>query len=244
MSCQRFREAITDHACGASLGDAAAAHLDSCARCRDAFDEEQGLIAEVDIDLGRALAITASDDFAQRVSTRVQVAHANAVPGTFATRWWLSAAAAAAVVALGVSFTLAVRRDDGASGQSVAPTASTSAQPTSVNVPAPTLSPARAASGPVPDRPPAAKLASRATGIVNRRTEPEVIVPPDQQRAITRLKELLEHGLLDAKSLPTQAAIPDLSIAPLSVPDIVVPDVHTVRGPSIAAGGAERELKE
>jgi hypothetical protein len=153
-----------------------------------------------------------------------------------------------------------MRLNGGPSGQSGAVSPSTTAQPASVPVQPPSMTPAprpaseRASSGLAasttrasgapsivksPNRDP--RTATRELRTADR--GPEVIVPPDQRRAIARLTALLENGLLDAKTLPTQPATGELTIAPLSIPEIVVPDVHTVGGPGVA-GGAEREMKE
>jgi hypothetical protein len=231
MSCRRFREAITDHACGAPIDDAAAAHLGSCARCRAALDEEQRLIADLNVDLGRALAITASDNFAERVSTRVQAARANAVPGTFATRWWLSAAAAVAVMAVGVYFAWPAY-DSVAPQQTAASSASAPEQARSTRVDAPASATTSAKAAPRKRTPPAASTRrTAAIATLPTSTELKVVVPTTQARAIARMKELVKNGVLSGAPLEISAPPDELVIAPLSVPGLVVPNAETGKAP-------------
>jgi hypothetical protein len=230
MSCQRFREAISDHACGAPLGDAAAAHLGSCTRCRGAFDEEQRLISQVDLDLRRALAITASDSFAQRVSVRAHGAPVNAGAGTVSTRWWLGAAAAAVIV-VGVYFA-SPAHDRGAPQQAATPSASTPEQVPSARVDTPsaatlpTLAPTRAKK-----RPAGSSRQSIGVAGARARTEPEVVVSATQARAIARMKELVRNGVLSGAPLEISVPPDELVIAPLTVPELVLPDAELGKGP-------------
>jgi hypothetical protein len=228
MSCERFRHAITDHACGAPIDAQAAAHLAGCATCTRVFEDHQRVLAEADEELRTALAIVASPNFTARVSQRVLTAPRSAsVPAW----WWITATAAATMLAIGVIFTLSGHQD-------AQPVRSASAQPPAVSPAPPTVS---APATPTADRAPnrIAETKSVATPITHRRTEQDVIVPPDQRRAIARLTELLRNGTLDAKALPQEPKTMELTIAPLTVPDIVIPDVQSVGGS--VARGAERE---
>jgi hypothetical protein len=230
MSCERFRKAITDHACGASIDGDAAAHLARCAACARMLDDRRHVLAEADEELRTVLAIIASPDFNARVSQRVQ----NARRSTNAAGWWwLTATAAAVLLTIGVLFMWSSRPDE----RSTRSTSATerSHPPAPVNV--------SAATKPNIERAPAriarTKAMSKPSAVVHRPAKPEVIVPPDQQRAIARLVELLRSGVLDAKALPEPPKTTELTIAPLSVPDIVVPDVQNIGGGS--GPGAERE---
>ena len=67
--------------------------------------------------------------------------------------------------------------------------------------------------------------------------EPPVIVDGTQLQAIARLQALMASGRLNEKTLP--APRPDdaaaLTISPIRIPDITVPDVDApVRAPEIA----------
>jgi hypothetical protein len=70
--------------------------------------------------------------------------------------------------------------------------------------------------------------------VTRTNAELPVIVPDTQARAIARLVELLRTGQLDATNLPApgeSVSRPgELTIRPLTVLDIVIPDVETVTG--------------
>lgn len=57
-----------------------------------------------------------------------------------------------------------------------------------------------------------------------------MIVGPEQARAIARLTELLIEGRLTAKILPPPQPhdAAELTVAPIEIPEIVVPDVEDV----------------
>src|SRR5687768_3249758 len=93
MSCERFREAITGHAAGAELDPAAAAHLAACDACAARLDRQRRLLAEVDAELERALAMTASSEFVAGVTARVRTSDGR--PAAV----WIGLAAAAAIAA-------------------------------------------------------------------------------------------------------------------------------------------------
>jgi hypothetical protein len=69
--------------------------------------------------------------------------------------------------------------------------------------------------------------------------EPPVIVDPAQARAIARLRELVSAGRLNAEMLPPAAPheSAELTVLPLDIPEITVPDVESVG----RAPGAARE---
>jgi hypothetical protein len=232
MSCERFRESITDHACGAAIDTSAAAHLAVCAACREVFEEHRQLLAGVDADLRTALSLTASPDFSSRVSTRVRADQPAYVWGG---GWWIGAAAAAVVaVAAYVSWPIG----SPPAGSPVAAIPSPSAVPprSPEIAPRPVEAPAIASKAPSLVRAGARKAPGPRS---DRRVEPEVIVPPTQARAIARLRELVSRGVIDESTLPKPTMRAELIIPPLSVPEIVVPEIGalTKREP---VGAAER----
>lgn len=107
MACERFSDALKDHALGVALPSAAAAHLAVCSRCQAAFDRERrlhetmaGLIAQV----GR---VEPSADFQARLRraagepSRVPTGLQTGVPMRRTWRY-------AALVPLGVAAALSV----------------------------------------------------------------------------------------------------------------------------------------
>jgi ferredoxin len=222
MSCERFTEAITDHACGAPIDERAAAHLAACTTCRRMFDQQKDAVEAMDAELRDALAITASPEFAVRVSVRVR----NRRPALPAVaRWWIGAAAAAAV-ATALYLGLGQQPPGGPIQQSAGTSLSTP-----VERQTPVLPPLVEAAHPTHIRRDKGRVAVKGPRInasVVKPVELEVIVPPDQARAIARLRELVNRGVLDDMPLPPPATAAELIIAPLHIPELVVPDAQTV----------------
>ena len=94
MSCDRYTDAIVDHACGAEIAADAAAHLRSCAACRRMFDEQRQTLQDLDRELETALAIEPSDRFVAETMARVE----RSSPRWRTAIWWSVPAAAAAAV--------------------------------------------------------------------------------------------------------------------------------------------------
>ncbi|MGH9371021.1 MAG: hypothetical protein ACRD15_05775 [Vicinamibacterales bacterium] len=235
MSCERFGEAITDHACGAPIDDLAAAHLAGCAACRQALDEQQRLIQDVEHELRNALALTASPDLVASASWKER--HR---PAAIAGVWW-AGAAAAAVIAVGVYIGWPAEPRPDPPGAVVSPRPAPPHSPDVVahSAPAPPTSPvARRPERAVAPKP---KTIARPSRVPSRpQPQREVIVAPTQARAIARLRELVRSGVLDDKTLPTPSPRTALVIAPLVVPEIVVPEIGSGTGPG-SEGAAERD---
>jgi hypothetical protein len=246
MSCERFRPAITDHACGAPLGAAAAAHLTACADCRHAFDARRALLARIDNDLEQLLSIEPSPDFAARAAAAAVRPAAMRRP--MLTRWWIGAAAAAALavtVYAGLSRqphheeTVRVERRSDVHLPSVvrrggADMASTTSAPRREAIRRPRLNPREtrmvraAVAEPMPPVAPAPDL--------------EVIVHPAQTRALARLHQMQRAGTLDGEQVPPpRTAVSDLTIAPLGVRLLAPEDPETVRPPSSAVDPMHEE---
>jgi hypothetical protein len=249
MSCERFRDAITDHACGAEISAEAAAHLAGCADCRDAFDANRRALADVNAELERALSVAPSPEFVSRLHAHIRVQK---------SPWAMPAGLAAAAV-LVIAVFIAWRTADRQPSASVAAPAALASPAVAAGTPPVASGTPPVASGfsrkdaaVAQSDPGAARVlppnrlrqgfgesavaSAKAEGgshaalaIATRHTEPEVIVPPDQIRAIARLQELLRNRVLDEATLPPQKAEPealtDLTIEPLSVSDITLPDI-------------------
>ena len=70
--------------------------------------------------------------------------------------------------------------------------------------------------------------------------ELEVIVPPGQARALARLRELLRQGMIDPAALPVERVSAELSITPISIPDLLGPDASDGIAPAVREGGDRR----
>jgi hypothetical protein len=228
MSCERFREAITDHASGALIDEAAGRHLAACDPCARAFEQRQQLLAEVDDELRGALAIVASPDFSARVSRAVRTVPPSPKP---VLHWWMAAAAAVALVAAGVFLTFTAGRTVRPEQSAAAPR--TSSQPPSVSTPAPR---AAAASPVAAEHVAPTGRAHPARQVVNRPRGLEVIVSPAQARAIARLKELASRGVQESEapeSMLVKPPVAELVIQPLRVADLSVPDLDAGSGSGV-----------
>ena len=96
MSCDRYTDAIVDHACGAEIAADAAAHLKVCAACSRTFDEQRRLLQDLDQELQVALAIEPSARFVADAMAGMQ----RSAQRRRAIIWWSAPLAAAAVLVL------------------------------------------------------------------------------------------------------------------------------------------------
>jgi hypothetical protein len=239
MSCERFRDALAGHAAGEDLRGAAAAHIAACESCRAEVDRRRVLLAEVDAELSRTLAMTASPEFVARVIAQA--------PAAGAARWsaWRPAAAWAGLAAAAAIALTLFMREPAPMPPPDAPSASAPAvpAPTSAAPPPGPAAPDRSVGRMTADRrpPPRASHQVRAARHVEKRPvsieEPLVMVGPEQARAITRLRELLSEGRLTPKMLPPEQPHDalELTVDPLRIPEISVPDIQSLgRSPASA----------
>ena len=235
MSCDRYTDAIVDHACGADLAADAAAHLRGCAACRRIFEEQRQLLQGLDSDLQAALAIEPSAWFeAQTLAglERSPIRRRRAF-------WWMAAAAAAAVVILGTL--VAIRSGDHrptdrqeAAGRPVAPPAAVIEHVPSSGAPAVAATNSAPVSSGPRRREPATVVARRQRGP----TKPDVATVTTQAQAIARYLALVRKGAIDSSALadPNTIAIAapgDLVIAPISVEALPVRNVERGTGPGV-----------
>jgi hypothetical protein len=234
MSCDRYREAIVDHACGADITADAAAHMTVCHACSRMFDEQRRLVQGLDRELQRALAIEPSARFVAGALARVEYSSVRSRGVA-----WRGAAAAAAVlilVTLG-SWRFVAPRPAERAALAALPAAS----PALVADRTPSRATEIARSGHSGPLPPARRRAERTKVPAPERRGPigtEVIVPAEQSRAIERYLALVRRGALDTSALARPdstgiAAPSDLIIAPLSVEALVVTDETGGVGPGI-----------
>lgn len=250
MSCKRFIAPIRDHAVGAPLDAIAAAHLEGCVSCRSALEEQRIIINGAADDLRRLLSVTSSSGFAARTSAAlIHQPHSARSPLLQPAAWAALTAAAVAIAAAGASF---IGRTGAAPGDgSGAAQVTVAGGPVSGSSPG-GVAPGRRApvgpdaneSGPPLAAPPAPSRAYSRPQMRPRGPSldparqieaPLVLVPADQARAIDRLQKLTATGVLHAEALPGaapfDAAVPELIIAPLIVPEIPIPEIQTASGP-------------
>lgn len=240
MSCDRYTDAIVDHACGAELADDAAAHVRGCSACRRMLEEQRQVLQGLDSDLQEALAIEPSAWFEAHTLAGLERSPVRR-PRAF---WWIAVAAAASVIILGAL--VAIRSGDErtndrreAAGRPVAP-------PTTVVERVPSRgAPAVAATNSAPASSGAPRRRERATVAVARQggaTKPDVAIGATQAQAIARYLALVRKGAIDSSALadPNTMAIAapdDLVIAPISVEALPVTNVERGIGPGVDQHG-------
>ena len=236
MSCDRYTDAIVDHACGADLAADAAAHLRGCAACRRIFEEQRQLLQGLDSDLQEALAIEPSAWFEAQTLAGLERSPIRR-RGTF---WWIAVAAAAAVIILGTL--VAIRSGDHrptdrqeAAGRPVAPPAAVVEHVPSSGAPAVAAANSAPVSSGAPRRRERATVAARQQ---QGDPKPDVAVVTTQAQAIARYLALVRKGAIDSSALadPNTIAIAapdDLVIAPISVEALPVRNVERGTGPGV-----------
>jgi hypothetical protein len=239
MSCDRYTDAIVDHACGADLAAEATAHLRGCLACRRMFEEQRQVLQRLDDDLQEALAIEPSAWFEAQTMAGLERSPIRR-KGAF---WWVAFAAAAAVVILGTL--VAIRSGDHqpldrleVTRRPVAPPANAAEHVPSSGAQALANVSAAASSG-VPRRRERATVAARQQG---GPTKPDVAIVTPQAQAIARYLSLVRKGAIDTSSLADPNAIAvaapdDLLIAPISVEALPVTNVERGIGPGVDQNG-------
>ncbi len=238
MSCARYITAIVDHACGAGIAPEAARHLAACTACSARFAEQRRLLEGLDDELQRALAVVPSAAFARGVHSRIEHAPASSTRAL----WWSACGVAAAIlVVVGINV---LRSADG-----VRP------RPADVPLQPPATGAARAPKVPVvspvvEERQNPRRTERRVAHRVRRGPAheaqtvalpaAEVLVPPDQQRAIAHLMRMVRSGTLDGSRLPVgrqgdsatpaELVVPPLTIEPIAVPDVEIPTSPVATG--------------
>jgi hypothetical protein len=231
MSCDRYRDAIVDHACGAEIAGEAKAHLEQCVDCQQTFALQARATARLDRELEAALAVQPSPRFVSETMARVQESKRTRHYGT----WWLGAAAAAAAAVVLLSIGL-LRNEPQPERKRDSPLAQSA--PSSLPV-----APAQIESPQPPERTPvrsttggAVKSARVVAAAKGRNTPPRlvaepyrvssfrdvpVVVPPGQAEALARYLALVRQGAFvppsPVRSADAELSIPDPVIAPLSV---------------------------
>jgi hypothetical protein len=232
MSCDRYTDAIVDHACGAEISDDGAAHLKVCAACTRLFDDQRRLLQDLDQELQVALAIEPSARFVADVMTDME----RSANRWRRVMWWsvpLAAAALLVLVALG-----SLRFGQQGPADRHEPAAVQTASSTHVADPTPTATAPSDPAGSAPRVVVAPRRgAERAKVVREPKGHPDVLVPAGQLRAIERYMTLVRRGALDTSALAnsekTDVTAPtDLVIAPLSV-EVLVPNGESGTGPGV-----------
>jgi hypothetical protein len=233
MSCDRYTDAIVDHACGAEIASEAAAHLKNCAACRRLFDAQCRALREIDQDLQSALAIHPSAGFGAGVLAAVE----SSTAGRRRMLWWGVPAAVAAGIVLAIltSAQFGGRRPAEPHERAALPKAAPSSPDDRGSSRASPLTGAPSANAGSASKDPVTRIVRERTRTTapqpSRAIAPDVVAPVAQSRALARYLSLVRRGAIDTSSLanPEDAPIAapgDLVIAPLSVEGLPGPGVE------------------
>jgi hypothetical protein len=175
---------------------------------------EQTLVAEIEAQLRQAMSVQPSPDFARKVRARIDEQRVD-------RNWWTWrwTAAAACILAVVIGWRLVNRTDE------VGPS-EIRREGNAVDI--------RLAAAPTPsarERPISMAQPITRTSRQPASSQPEVIVPEDNARAVSRLLALARSGRITEERLtpvvPT-AAPATLDVAPIVVPEISVPEVESL----------------
>ena len=235
MSCDRYTDAIVDHACGAELAAEAATHLRSCPACRRMFDEQRQMLHGLDADLQEALAIEPSAWFEAQTLAGLERSPRRRARAF----WWAAVAAGAAVIILGTLVAITSgdrqppdRQEAVARPVAPPPNATEHATPSSTQAVA-------ASSAPASSEPP--RRISRAAVVARQEVRPATTdraMVTTQGEALARYLSLVRKGAIDSSALADQnatavSAPDDLVIAPISVAALPVTNVERGIGPGV-----------
>ena len=218
MSCERYRDVLSDVAAGAAALAGVEAHLASCAGCRAELAALRQALAVADDELSRLLLAEPSPDLAARIRSAV-AEPAEAEPG-WHLGWGFMVTAAVAAVVVATVF-VAQRGPRPGPLATVADRARVHETPRATPAPE-TVAPETARSSqPVESQP---RVSSRARA--QRPREPEILVPAGEAEDLLRFAASLRRRSVTPDSLlvadlsapltePTVGEIPPLAIVPL-----------------------------
>jgi hypothetical protein len=216
MPCEQFKNALVEAAAsGAAPQGELRAHLEACASCREAFEEERSLFIAIDSGLHAAV----NSDVPPSLLPRVRASLDDAVVAR--ARWFVSwPVLAGAAVSVAIFFAAVALRQSNVPGSPGTPVASNSSKsakdfPTIPNSSRPFLQPG-------PSAPPRASVAKNpGPGPASERhiPQPEVLVPRDQEVFLASYAQQWSAR----KPAPLLAAnLGDTTVAPLEVAPIQI----------------------
>jgi hypothetical protein len=217
MPCEHYKDALIEAAAnGFQPQGALRVHLDACAACRAAFEQEQSLFASIDA----GLHVTANADVPTSLLPRVRARLAEEAAPKF--RWLYAWSALAASVVLVVALLLIRSGRHNAEPQFTASRQLPDSSSPSEIVPA---------SGENPARPSVTRtIAKSHHRAISQRPatnaeQPQVLVPVGQEKVIALLIQDLRNGEGVGEALLAYAReqkLQDLEISPLEVSPLEV----------------------
>jgi hypothetical protein len=256
MSCERYVDALANHAAGAGGGPELEAHLASCAGCRDELTVLRRALDLADGEMGALLSAEPSASLGARIR------RATAEDGKPSVRpvalWVWPAVAAALVLAVtlvaGRGGLVAPRDTSGDSGSSPAePRQADAARrgqeprrplPSSTAERAPAIgvstgsgaAPANESGGPRAVIGVSRTLERHAIGDRTPARDPDVLVPPGEEEALLRFAaDLQEQRVRPDSLLVVDLSAPLLEPGPITIPPLEIPPLEI---PPLDASGA------
>jgi hypothetical protein len=212
MLCEKYKPALIEAAVsGAELEPAVRAHAESCANCAAELAQQRSLVDAIDASLHRQMNASIPAATLQRLGAHI----AQQKPRRSLNLRWLYATAALAATAAAILFAVTHLRTHKPDSRTAAVTQSTQSpaehRPERMNA---ILQPAT---------PQEMERDRRQHARSSARSEPEVLVPPDERIAmehfIADLHGRGEIALALAKRLPEQR---EKDVAPVETPDIQI----------------------
>ncbi len=199
--------------------------------------DDTRIVAEGERDLQQLLSVQPSADFVARVRTRIE---RERVRPMWSLRSWRLGLAAGALAVAALAIVLALRPKPTAVPPSAPIVAQVPPQPPMVTPDTPRRPDREAVLAPVEEM--ASRRQPRSLAVVRppSKSEPEVLVPPDQRIALERAMALFLSGELDGSVFPTLTRLPkEIGDDPSAPPQIVVEDV-VVPPIGVPSGGIEK----
>jgi hypothetical protein len=227
MACDRFAGELNDHAVGAPLGTAAAAHLATCSSCQLRLERETRLMATIDFAIEQVGSARPAADYQVRLrekaSVRIQSRRG---------RWLATATVAAAAVLVAIALDVRPsRRATGAPQEAPLVTVAGKAPAAIQEKATPPLAAAARPSRNSTTRPDARTVPGR-----NVRRDAEVLVPTGQPEVIARLLASLSAqepgvasqlvGRAARRADVYQAAEAPVSVSPIRIDAVDIPELR------------------
>jgi hypothetical protein len=236
MPCEHYKDALIEVAAsGSAPSGELRAHLDWCASCRAAFDEEQSLFSAIDSSLHASVNADVPSSLLPRVRARLDEAV------TTQPRWMHPLVLVSAGVALASLLVLVIQPhrsvpDNVAKQTPAAPTREASTMGTHKGI---SPSKIQITSSAVNH-----SHAPRNSTLVHSvaSSNPEVLVPPDEREALARFVAVLnDRGSLAAALLaPAEKRDALLSLDPVQIKDLEVKPLEGTESEASDGAGEKR----
>jgi hypothetical protein len=220
MSCERYREALTELAAGGPATAGLRGHLDGCEGCRRELAALREALGVADASLAELATAEPSPEFRARLRQRSAEEPLAEGGGPWSWVWLTTAAAICVAVAAAVMWRGTVGGQSTNVAQAPAPVSASAPIPAAPPVSAKAQAPPTHPSTPIPSGPAVDRSAARRA---ERQPEPEVLVPEGGQRALLEYVALVHQkkaapaALLAAGQPSSDLPEKEIRIAPVEI---------------------------